>query len=49
MLRYIMKRFLMMIPVILGITFIIFAIMNFTPGDPAKLILGEEATYSPYP
>ena len=39
-----MKRFLMMIPVILGITFIIFAIMNFTPGDPAKLILGEEAT-----
>ena len=44
MLRYIMKRFLMMIPVILGITFIIFAIMNFTPGDPAKLILGEEAT-----
>ena len=44
MLRYIMKRLLMMIPVILGITFIIFAIMNFTPGDPAKLILGEEAT-----
>ena len=43
MLRYILKRLLMMIPVILGITFIIFAIMNFTPGDPAKLILGEEA------
>ena len=33
----------MMIPVILGITFIIFAIMSFTPGDPARLILGEDA------
>ena len=43
MLRYIFKRLLMMIPVILGITFIIFAIMSFTPGDPARLILGEDA------
>lgn len=46
MLRYIGKRLLMMIPVILGISLIIFSIMNLTPGDPARLILGENATES---
>jgi peptide/nickel transport system permease protein len=35
----------MMIPVILGISFIIFAIMSFTPGDPARMILGQDATF----
>ena len=44
MLKYIVRRILMMIPVILGISFLIFAIMNFTPGDPARLILGEAAS-----
>ena len=34
----------MMVPVILGMSFILFAIMNLTPGDPARLILGEGAT-----
>lgn len=33
----------MMIPVIFGISFIIFSIMSFTPGDPARMILGENA------
>lgn len=44
MLKYIGKRLLMMIPVILGISFIIFAIMDLTPGDPARMVLGEGAT-----
>ena len=44
MLRYILKRLVYMIPVLLGITFIVFAIMNLTPGDPARLILGETAS-----
>ena len=44
MLRYIFKRILMMIPVILGITFIIFTIMDLTPGDPARMALGEGAS-----
>ncbi len=43
MLKYIGKRFLMMIPVILGISLILFMVMNLTPGDPARLILGENA------
>jgi peptide/nickel transport system permease protein len=34
----------MLIPVILGISLIIFSIMSLTPGDPARLILGENAS-----
>ncbi len=41
--KYILKRLLMMIPVLIGITFIIFVILNMTPGDPALIILGSEA------
>lgn len=41
--KYILKRLLLLIPVLLGVTFIVFSIMSFTPGDPAQLILGESA------
>jgi len=34
----------MMIPVILGISLIIFTILALTPGDPAQMILGENAS-----
>lgn len=44
MLKYIGRRLLLMLPVVLGISFLLFAIMNLTPGDPARLILGEMAT-----
>ena len=43
MYRYIVRRLLMLIPVMLGVSFIVFTIMYFTPGDPAKIILGERA------
>ena len=43
MLRYIAKRILLMIPVLLGISFLIFLLMYFTPGDPAQMILGDMA------
>ena len=33
-----------MIPVILGISFILFSIMDLTPGDPARVILGDYAS-----
>src|SRR5690606_29512631 len=36
-------RLLMLIPVIIGVTFIVYSIMFFTPGDPALIILGENA------
>lgn len=41
--KYIIKRLLLLIPVILGVTFIVFFIMHLTPGDPAKIALGENA------
>ncbi len=44
MYKYIAKRLLMLIPVLLGVTFIVFFILAFTPGDPVDLILGDQAT-----
>ena len=44
MLKYATKRLLMLIPVIIGITFIIYVIMGLAPGDPVTLILGADAT-----
>lgn len=34
----------MAIPVLVGATFLVFTIMNMTPGDPARIILGNSAT-----
>lgn len=42
--KYVLKRILMMIPVLLGVTFVVFFILALSPGDPAKMILGEQAT-----
>lgn len=42
--KFIFKRLLMMIPVLLGVTLVVFTIMYFTPGDPASIILGDMAT-----
>ena len=38
------KRLLMLIPVIIGVTFVVFFILNLAPGDPAAIILGDQAT-----
>ena len=42
--RYIVKRVLTIIPVILLVAITIFTIMYFCPGDPAELMLGRTAT-----
>lgn len=42
--RYIAKRLLLLIPIALGVSFLIFTILNLTPGDPADIILGANAT-----
>ena len=44
MLKYIGRRLLMLVPVILGISFMVFIVLNASPGDPATLILGADAT-----
>jgi ABC-type dipeptide/oligopeptide/nickel transport system permease component len=42
--RYVLRRLLQMIPVILGVTILIFTILYFIPGDPIRLLLGAEPT-----
>lgn len=42
--RFVLKRLLQVIPVLIGISIIIFTIMQLSPSNPARLILGEKAT-----
>ena len=42
--RYIIKRLLFLIPTVLGVTLIIYIVMNTTPGNPGRMILGPNAT-----
>ena len=42
--KFILRRLLLMIPVILGVTILVFTFLYFTPGDPAQTILGDQAT-----
>ncbi|MDD6614873.1 MAG: ABC transporter permease, partial [Lachnospiraceae bacterium] len=42
--RYILKRILMMIPVLLGVTLLIFTLLFFADGDPARNLMGADAT-----
>jgi len=41
--KYILKRILAMIPTLLVVIFIIFALINITPGDPGRIMLGQDA------
>lgn len=42
--KYILKRIIMLIPVLLGVILIIFALNEMTPGDPARTLAGDFAT-----
>ena len=44
MLKYIARRLLMLIPVLLGVTLLVFSLMYITPGDPVDSLLGDNAT-----
>jgi peptide/nickel transport system permease protein len=41
---FIIRRILLVIPTLLGVTVVIFFMLSITPGDPAELLLGERAT-----
>jgi peptide/nickel transport system permease protein len=43
MLRYILKRLAMLIPVLFGVTIVSFSLLQIVPGDPAVLLAGEDA------
>ncbi len=42
--KYILKRIMYLIPVLIGVTFLVFMILSLAPGDPALTILGPTAT-----
>ena len=44
MLRYIIKRLLLVIPTLVGITLIVQLFIVITPGDPARMLAGNEAS-----
>ena len=44
MLRYIARRLLSLLPVLLGITLLVFLFLHLIPGDPALVMVGERAT-----
>lgn len=44
MLRYIIRRFLTIIPVLIGVSILVFGFIRLIPGDPATVMLGERAT-----
>lgn len=46
MLRFIVRRLLLTIPVLLGVATLVFALLHLVPGDPAQVMLGESAAAS---
>ena len=44
MLKYLIKRTLLIIPILLAVIFIVFSILEMTPGTPARVLLGPVAT-----
>ena len=43
MLRYLVRRLALTIPVLLGVATLVFALIHLIPGDPAQAMLGETA------
>lgn len=42
--QYLLRRILVLIPLSIGITFLVFIAVNFIPGDPVRIFLGIEGT-----
>src|SRR5690554_3318376 len=43
MFTYVVRRLISLIPVLLGVTLLVFLIMHLTPGNPAQIMAGEQA------
>src|SRR5579859_909813 len=44
MLRYALRRIVLLVPVLVGLSMLVFAIARLLPGDPARLAAGPNAT-----
>jgi peptide/nickel transport system permease protein len=45
MLRYLLRRLLLTVPVLLGVATLVFALIHLVPGDPAQAMLGDGASH----
>jgi peptide/nickel transport system permease protein len=41
---YVLRRLLHLVPIVLGVTILVFFLIHLVPGDPARTILGNQAT-----
>ena len=44
MLKFILRRLSLLIPTLFGVVTLVFAMIALSPGDPARVMLGERAT-----
>jgi len=44
MLRYVVRRLLLLVPILLGLSILVFVWIHLLPGSPAEALLGERAT-----
>ena len=44
MIEYVGKRILLMVPVLLGVVLIVFTMTRLSPGDPARMLAGNDAS-----
>jgi len=42
--RYLARRLLLLVPVLLGVSVVVFLVLHLSPGDPAEIMLGSQAT-----
>jgi len=42
--RYIARRLLLLAPVLVGVSIVVFMVLHLSPGDPAEIMLGSQAT-----
>src|SRR5688500_12435196 len=44
MLRYVVRRLLLLVPILVGLSILVFVFIRALPGSPAEALLGERAT-----
>ena len=42
--RFLVRRLLLLVPVLMGVSVIVFLVLHLAPGDPAEIMLGPQAT-----
>jgi len=42
--RYLARRLLLLVPVLMGVSIVVFMVLHLSPGDPAEIMLGSAAT-----